>query len=228
MDIIRSKKPAQAAADALSGLLNQYRDTTILLLLSGGSWLDVLDLVDVSVVGPHCTITVLDERFSVDETVNNFLQLTTRSFFKQAHARGCSFISTQVLEDDSPESLQLRWDFDLKKWYHENPGGVVLATVGIGSDGHIAGIFPGVAAASRDDENWTQTCYLPAQSNPYHERVSVTRYFLVHMITSVVVYAVGIDKKLIIEQIIQKHTIPKTLPVGILHDMKSVSFFTDV
>jgi len=80
MKVITSPTPVTVAADHLNQALTEYRTQSVLLMLSGGSALTILEQVNVSLLGPHVTITTLDERFSIDSTVNNFAQIAATNF----------------------------------------------------------------------------------------------------------------------------------------------------
>src|SRR4051812_45524273 len=80
-----------AAGEELNRLLASYKTVPVLLLLSGGSALFMLDYVSKNNTGEFLTISMLDERFSEDKEVNNFLQMQKMDFYSFALETETSF-----------------------------------------------------------------------------------------------------------------------------------------
>ena len=62
------------AIHQLNECLKNARKKPILLMVSGGSVLELLAGIEMKYIGKHITVTVLDERYSKDPAVNNFSQ----------------------------------------------------------------------------------------------------------------------------------------------------------
>lgn len=127
--------------------LRQCRDSgePVLLCLSGGSALAILDNFPSEVLGPHVTVTVLDERHSADPKINNMAQIASTGFLEKASASGCQLIDTRVKEGELLEEVVAGYNMGLLRWIENNPKGKIVATVGMGPDGHTSGIIPGSA-----------------------------------------------------------------------------------
>jgi 6-phosphogluconolactonase/glucosamine-6-phosphate isomerase/deaminase len=135
---LNSKDEATAAAgEYLNALLIENKKYPILLMLSAGSALSILDFVGDSAIGENLTISILDERYSLDPKINNFHQLQQTDFYTLAFAAEASFFGTLPRPDDTQDSLAQRWEKNLRNWREENPKGVVIATLGMGADGHL-------------------------------------------------------------------------------------------
>lgn len=227
MEVVATKRPQVAASQALSSLLAAAGDTPTLLMLSGGSAFSLLDLIPPEVLGGQLTITVLDERYSTDPTVNNFAQLTQTAFYQAALAQGARIISTTVLPGESMEALRDRFDAALHAWKERHPKGVTIATMGIGPDGHTAGILPGDYDVEWNGEAWVVDYEVPKEVNQYPKRVTVTKTFLKNQVDEAIVYAVGPTKHSFIRQLAEPNPTPQAFPAQVLKEMPAVTLFTD-
>lgn len=194
MRIVDDVHPAEAAGVALTELLREHAAKPMLVLVSGGSALALLDFVDPDVLGPHLTLSVLDERFSIDPTINNCAQLEQTALYAAAVDRGATLISTRVGEGDAIEAVRDRFSTALHDWRARNPDGVMIATMGMGPDGHTAGIFPGEHGVDFSGDDWVVSYTVPVSVNQYPDRITVTYTFLRTQLNAVIVYAVGSDK----------------------------------
>lgn len=187
--------PAQNAGVYISKYLEKHNDSNVLLLLSGGSALEVLAYIDTNLLTPKITISMLDERVSNDETVNNFLQLQKTNFYSEAHARGVGEIQTIPHQNESPLFFAKTVGEAFRNFLAENPTAKIIGLFGVGADGHTASIFPmpkDVFAKIYDSEN----IFVPVISdsaNP-NERISITPNFIESYIDEVVLYAIGKNK----------------------------------
>lgn len=227
MEVIETISPKEDAGKALGALLEENKDKPILLMLSGGSAFTILDFIPSAVLGPHITVTVLDERYSTDPQVNNFAQLEQTNFYKVCLEQGASYISTKVLDGESMEALRDRFDLALHTWKEQNKDGVVIATMGIGSDGHTAGIFPGQNGVDFNGDAWVVGYSVPKEVNEYTDRVTVTNTFLRKEVFATVAFVVGTEKKQYVHKLLYESCEVASLPSCILHEMASVSLITD-
>ena len=228
MEVIESAAPKEDAGKALCDLLEKYKDTPILLMLSGGSARTILEFLPAALLGPHVTITMLDERYATDSEINNFAQLEKTNFYERCVEQGTHFISTKVLADESLEALQNRFDDALKTWRKQYKDGVVIATMGIGADGHTAGIFAGEHGVNFNGTGWVTGYSVPKEVNEYTKRVTVTNTFLRDQIDCAVVYAVGQEKHRIVKEIQSGTASIHNIPAVVLKDIKHVAIFSDV
>ncbi|MEX2515152.1 MAG: 6-phosphogluconolactonase [Candidatus Paceibacterota bacterium] len=228
MKIIKSKTPAETAGEKLSDMLLAHKDTPTLLLLSGGSALSLLDHVSPEMLGPQLTITTLDERFSTDPSAQNFAQIQATAFYHTAQASGASVIDTTTAEGDTLAAVGDRFEAALRAWKDQHPDGVVIATMGIGADGHTAGILPGDYKAEFSGRSWVAAYEVSPSVNPHTKRITVTQTFLRTAVSEALVYAVGSEKKPIIEKLSREPCPSESMPACVVCEMQSVSLITDV
>lgn len=232
--IFRQTDPQSAAAEAgerLNFFLAENKKLPILLMLSAGSALSVLDYVGQAVLGANLTVSMLDERFSQDPKINNFLQLQKTDFYASALEAEASFFGTLRRNGEVMEDLRQRWDKNLKAWRAENPGGLIAATLGLGQDGHTAGIFPFPEDPIKFDrlfnnEAWT-AAYNAAGINKYPERVTATLTFL-KTIDFGFALVCGKEKQEKFAQLISSHAKEAELPARVWYEMKDLKIFTDL
>jgi 6-phosphogluconolactonase/glucosamine-6-phosphate isomerase/deaminase len=234
LQIFRQPDPQSAAAEAgehLNTVLAENKKLPILLMLSAGSALSIIDYVGPAVLGANLTITTLDERFSADPEVNNFLQLQKTDFYKDAFEAEASFFGTVPRASETMEDLRQRWDKNLKTWRKENPKGLIIATFGMGADGHTAGIFPFPEDPMKFDklfnnQEWA-VAYNAAGKNPYPERVTATLTFL-KTIDAGLALVSGTQKQEKFAQLTSRKTKAADLPATVWHEIKKVKIFTDL
>lgn len=227
MEIIRTENPQAEAGHALSSALLRHKAHPILLMLSGGSAFEMLAYVDTEVLGPHLTLSVLDERYATDPHVNNFAQLSQTDFYARATASGAGVVSTEVRSQTSIE-LSEEWMRALYTWKREHPDGVVLATMGIGDDGHTAGMFPQVTEADFSGESLVVSYSVPEGIHQYRERITTTFTFLTEWVDEAIVYAAGEGKKGVLAKLEKGESSPEEMPACIMHEMQSVKLYTDI
>ncbi|MBI4253141.1 6-phosphogluconolactonase [Candidatus Uhrbacteria bacterium] len=222
----------QEARTVLAKFLKNNARRSILLLCSGGSALDLLQDTPKDCLGPNMTLGVLDERYSSDEAINNFAQLEKTSFFQAARRAGAHVIDTRPKEGETHEQLTLRFESELRSWMKDHPGGIIVATMGIGSDGHTAGIMP-----FPEDETlfWALfgelgrfvQDYDAGDKNQHPQRITITLSFLV-MINHAIVYCVGEGKRIALERVMAEEGSCAHTPARIIREMKDVLLFTDI
>lgn len=217
--------------DALT-TVTQHK-TPCLLLLSGGSAFTVYEYIDPSSLSPLVTIGVLDERYSTDPKENNMAQLQQTSFYARATEHGCGVIDTTVHGSETQEELATRFHAALVDWKNHNPQGVIIATVGIGPDGHTSGILPFPENPQMFSNLFETTDKLVVGydadgKNPYRYRVTTTYPFLKGYIDHVFVYAVGENKRDALTKVKSETGTYATTPARVLRDMKDVSLYTDI
>lgn len=228
MEIFVSSDPEKEAGEALTTSLQSLQDTPVLLLVSGGSAFKLLASVDVRLLSERCTLGVLDERYSHDPVVNNFSQLTKTSFYTEALAQGVHFIDTRVQEHETILELRERFDACLHTWFENNPTGIILTTMGIGNDGHTAGIFPMSNKECFEGSAWTCAYEVLPETNQYTERVTVTHTFLRRMVTHAFVYVEGNEKKGVLQKVLDEQGNLEVTPARILRELSLVSVYTDL
>jgi 6-phosphogluconolactonase/glucosamine-6-phosphate isomerase/deaminase len=180
-------------------------------------------------LGANLSITVLDERFSQDPEINNFLQLQKTDFYKDAFEAEASFFGTVPRNGEGMEDLCQRWKKNLKTWRKENPNGLIAATLGMGQDGHTAGIFPFPEDPMKFDrlfnnQEWT-VAYNATGKNPHPQRVTTTLTFL-KTIDFGFAFVAGAEKQKVFDQLTSADVKTTELPAAVWHEMKNVKVFT--
>jgi 6-phosphogluconolactonase/glucosamine-6-phosphate isomerase/deaminase len=195
MNIHTSPQPDVDVAHALSSEFEKHKNTDILLLLAGGSALQVLDLLDTAYLNEYVTIMMMDERFTSDPKENNFLQMTKTAFHAITSAQGITMLPSVPKEEESHADFTKRIEDALTSYITYKPEATIIALFGIGPDGHTAGIFPMDKESFVDTygqgQLYTQVNY---EKNPSPERCSITPKFITNYITKSFVYATGESK----------------------------------
>lgn len=226
MKIVQTEDIEASAVDCLINLIKNNSTKQILLLLSGGSWLSLYEKINPEIFSANVTISVLDERFSFDEKTNNFLQLKQTNFFQNAFKNGVKFIDTGVEENETLINHSNRFETALREWKSQNQNGIIIVTMGMGTDGHTAGIFPTFNFEDFDDK-WVIGYEVDKSINVYTERVTVTPYFLINEVTLAVCCVSGENKCQMLNSILSNGDENVNLPARIWHKMQNVEVVTD-
>ena len=233
MDIQTSpdaKTAAQKAATALSEAVASYKDQPVLFLCSGGSSLGVLPLIKTDIFGANTTIGMTDERFSTDPAINNFLQLSQVQFYKDITARGAAHFDGVPQNGEELEAMGKRYDAFLKTWHKDHENGKIVVLLGIGPDGHTAGMMPypederAFGFLFEDGDVWA-VGYDAGNKNQYPKRVTITMPVL-RRTDMVVTYACGENKKNALTQALTAGEFYK-LPARIMRDLPHCLLCTD-
>jgi len=231
--VIDTENPAERAGIVLENWLEHAQHTPLLFLVSGGSSLEVVQNISPELLGSHVTIGVLDERFSTDPSVNNYMQLQETRFAEYATDAGVSWIGSVPREGESLGVCAARLDATLKGWREENPTGLVIALMGMGSDGHTAGIFPYPEneaeeyAALFEQSEW----YIGHDVGDKHEytlRMTVTNTFLKYEVDQALMYVSGDSKREMLAQVLDMYGARHEAPARIIHDMRNVTIVTNI
>jgi len=230
--IVDTDNPSEKAGIVLEDALIGSEHTPILLLVSGGSSMHILDNVAPDILGAHITVAVLDERFDRDPAINNFTQLKGTRFYTSAKEHGVSFIDTFPEEGDTLRSLAERFERELRAWRDENPKGIVIVTLGMGADGHVAGIMPYPKdgflfnALFSSSEHWA-VGYDAEEKNTYPLRMTVTNTYLRDEVGYAIWHVVGDEKGDMLMQALENNEKINMVPARIVHIMKEVVLVTD-
>ncbi len=226
-----SEEAAATAGKTLNNLLNENKNLPILLMLSGGSALNILDYISASSLSNKFTISVLDERFCQDAGINNFLQLQKQNFYQQALSMEVNFIGTLPRNNENMEDMRVRWELALTNWMQNNPTGKILAIFGMGADGHTAGIFPytenPVFFENQFENHHLVTAYEATGKHKYSSRLTTTFPFF-KKIDSAILYACGKEKKAVLEKLVKGTAQPHELPALGIYKAKNLEIFTDI
>ncbi len=235
MEIIRNLNEEvlkQEAGAYFSSLLMKMESEPALILFSSGSALEILMHVTVPENTSNLTLGVLDERFTKDPKENNFATLKETIFFKNTVARGAHAIDTSM-RFERVETLAETMSSAWKKWIENNPSGHILATFGMGADGHTAGIMPyaedpGMFDILFEDTRMAVVGYDARGKNPIPLRATATLPFLRTHITGGAGYITGVNKKPALERVLAEDGIYAETPARVLRDIQTLTLFTDI
>ncbi len=220
----------EKAAKEVSQFISKQHPT--LLLLAGGSAFSFLDLAHPEIFSQNLTIGMEDERYSFDESINNFSQLTKTKFYSQGLKRGVHFIDSRVKNGESFEKFGERFARSIENWLTENPRGEVVATFGIGEDGHTAGILP--HPKNREEfetlfeQSATAIAFDAKEKNLYPLRVTVTLPFIRTKIQKALVYIVSEKKREAFKKVLATEGTIEETPAKVLKEIPNVIFFSNI
>ncbi len=226
-----------SAGSYISDLLSQYYDTPVLLLLAGGSSVDVLKHINPEYLTDLLTVTVTDERYSEELDENNFAILQSESFYNDLIQADSFCINTQVFQPETFEQFRARFEKNIKDWKADFPKGKIIALYGMGSDGHIAGIIPGVLDDQEFAIEYNSSNRLVGKmdatgKNKFPFRISTTFSFMKEWVDHTAMYVTGEEKKEALEKVLDSEKGDSsayiTLPASVIVDMKDVVVFTDI
>jgi len=221
----------RAAKEAVELTLKDAAGKPVLLLISGGSGFDVLNQLSDELFSARITVSVIDERFSTDPTINNYLQLQKTDFYRKAMAKGVPVIDTIPKDSESIEEMAKRFEGELKDWRMSHPDGIMVALLGIGRDGHTAGMIGNPEDKGsfqfmfEDDSVWVAG-HDAENRNPYPLRVTTTMPFL-RKLDTCIVYAVGEAKKYALTAILSQNGDLYRTPGRIIQELKHCLLYTD-
>ena len=230
---LKTNKFTKEAGEKLTEIARTFENKEILLLLAGGSSMGMLEFVRKEVLGPHVTMTMLDERFSTDPKICNFLQLKVLPFYGRAVEADVNIFDTSQLKGETVEELSGRWETALRDWTSENPKGAVISTFGIGEDGHICGIMPrpddppGFSEMFENDGRQV-VGYDAGPQIQYPLRVTTTFSFLRKYLTAGVVYVSGEKKRAALNFLLSGDGKLYETPARILRELPNITLFTDI
>ncbi|KKS38386.1 MAG: hypothetical protein UU98_C0007G0027 [Parcubacteria group bacterium GW2011_GWD2_42_14] len=222
------------AGDALEKALEEQKDKHILLLFSGGSAITLVNYLHAKILSSHHTISVLDERYTFDQDESNFSILERTSFFSQVAELGVPVLDPRPRANETLEETAKRFDLALKHWHISHRDGVVLATMGIGPDGHTSGILP-MPENTKDFEKLfldEKKCAVGYESspekNPYTKRITTTVTYLTRHVEQAIVFASGVPKREVLQKIVAGEGDIASIPAMVLQQMKHVDLYTDL
>lgn len=224
--------PVHQAGDALNHWLQKYQNMPLLFLSSGGSALQILDHLNTGLYSDQATIGVIDERFSVDPKVNNFAQLASTNFYNQISKNNARIIDTRPRAPESQVDLANRFESELRNWVNNHPDGKIIATLGLGPDGHTSGILPFPENPELfyklfvDTDHWV-VAYDAGTKSPYPLRITTTIPFL-KQIHHAILFVLGEEKSPALHKVYAPSgSLPDT-PGRLVKLLPDVHLFTDI
>ena len=234
LSIHTSTTPEKEAATAVNMLLDGYRHTDVLLLLSGGSALELLPHIDTTALSERTTVSVLDERYTFEEASSNMTTLAKTPFFERIRKQHVDVVDPRPDEGESLERAAKRFDIALKHWHIMHREGIIIATVGIGPDGHTSGVLPRpenpetFAKLFLDPHICVCGYRVPNEQNPYPERMTTTLSYIQRHVHHAVVYAKGEGKREALDRVLNENGTLAETPARIVRDMPDAHLYTDL
>lgn len=236
MEISRShsaRDAARVAGDALSRELVTKADKPALFLISGGSSLSVLDFMGDISARSNIQIAQVDERFSKDDKELNSVAFRKTLFSRRITERGVPFISFDVRSGGMADECALRYEIYLKRWREAFQEGIIFALLGVGSDGHIAGVLPFAEEKELFDQTFLNTRrwavgYETGGKGGFPERVTTTLHFLLQEVDFSFVYICGQEKRDALNRTLSPDGTHAETPARVLNEMRNVKIFTDI
>lgn len=224
-----SDKVMHSAGSFVVGLLTSAEQS--LLLLSGGSAVEsYVPIADAIQSGSVSTVVLgqVDERYGpVGHANSNALLIEQKTGLE----RLCQEYGIEYKPMLSPDLSLEDTVSQYADWLsHSLPlCPRRIAVLGIGPDGHTAGILP--TDAARFDQTFNIDSLVvgyEAQSGPFRQRITITPKMLQYC-TDVVVVAMGEAKRKVLQQILAEDSQPiHQLPAGLLRSSQNVHIFTDL
>ncbi len=221
----------KAAAGALASLLQQ--PGPILLLLAGGSSFSLFNHIKADLLSNRVTIGMIDERYDADSVINNFVQLSATPFAQVAARRGVQFIDSRVQTGETLEQFARRLEAAWKTWTQQFPTGNILATLGMGPDGHTAGImaYPENKSLFKrlfDDVQQWMIGYNAEGKHEYRYRATATLPFLRTEVDAAVAFVAGPKKRAALQRVLAGTGSLAETPARIWQEMRNMQIFTDI
>lgn len=224
MKIVCSNNPAQAAGESISQLLEQHNGDT-LCLLSGGSALQVVQHIQKPTSECRTIFMLGDERGSREPTVNNFLQL--QSTWPDSWVTDAC-LETVPTEAESLTEFAERFSKQLDSTINDLQNLQIVYLMGMGHDGHTAGVFP------LDEDQFTRIYEHDQSIVPVHldaltidSRASVTPQWVLNHVDHIIGYATGEFKHTILVSLRNESKAIHERPAELWKQKSGSMVFTD-
>jgi 6-phosphogluconolactonase/glucosamine-6-phosphate isomerase/deaminase len=237
--LIITPTPAKEVGEQINNLIQEHLGDVV-CILSGGSALDILEYVrpgkkcfHADCIGVTCdktecrTIFMLgDERVSRESSINNFLQLQGRY---PEHPILKHLINTVPEENESLVHFALRVEEHFFSVLSELHNPKIMYVLGVGSDGHTAGIFP------MEIESFRRTyqddlSYVPVslEGLTIDSRASFTPSWILNNVDELIGYVVGSSKQAILAQLNSEDKKLNERPAELLKLHPRTTVYTDL
>lgn len=224
MKIQTSNNPAKELANDLATAITSHAGET-LCLYAGGSALKVFKYLQLDASEKVRTIFCAgDERVSGRDGDSNYIQLLQ----KLPADHNLTIVDTLAKPNESVTDFAKRISDFVKKEILTKSDLQIISIHGIGTDGHTAGIFPMTEdkfLETYKEDVWYASVYL--ESLIIARRASITPAQVLNHADQVLGYAVGADKKLTLEILIEIEKPIHEMPSQLLKHHKKATLYTD-
>ncbi len=226
MEIITTDKPALELGQDLATAINKH-EGSVICLLSGGSALDVIEHLDIKRQKSECrTIFIMgDERGSREREINNTLQLQNRY---PDHFVTNNLIETIPNEAEILPDFASRINQNFSKVFSELKNPKIFMVLGMGADGHTAGIFPLPLDQFNDtykEDVMYASLQLDSLTRPH--RASFTPSWILSNVSYIFAYAAGESKRAVLESLKNESKPIHERPAEIFKIHSKVALYTD-
>lgn len=245
-NLIITDKPAQEAGEHISAIIREHTGD-VMCLIAGGSTLAVVEYIDphkhcfheeckaASTLGAktiqcqksECrTIFMMgDERGSREPSENNYLQLVSKY---PEHPVTERTLRTDLHEGENLKNFATRIEKTFLEKLTELNNPKIIFLLGIGADGHTAGIFPLSEAEFRRTYRDDLT-YAPVHLEGLRidSRASFTPSWILNNADELIGFAVGADKQEILAKLSSETKKINERPAELLNQHKRSTFYTD-
>ncbi len=229
--IIEKNNLAKKAGHALNEMVLNRNGKPLLVLLSGGSSLNLLEYIKEESVNGNVAFGMLDDRYSYDQNVNSNSILERSAFYLNSIERGAVFLNSVPQQFETLELYADRYEEEVKKWMMMYPDGIIRATIGIGPDGHTSGILPHPEDPEKFEKLFNSekliVGYDVENKNPHRYRMTST-CTLMRKFDQVLTFMSGENKHEALKKVLaEKGSLAET-PGRIICELKNVSLYTDI
>ncbi len=229
-------KVQQSLVDDLVSTILNNAGKKLLVFYSGGSVLELFPKLNVSlnvegITNVDAWFVPVDERFDV--TASNYRALAALDCYPDFEKRGVRFLDV-LAHGHSFE--------DCAYWFSEwvrvesdqvhMGDGLILGILGMGPDGHTAGMFPypenevffngEMVATSR-----LAVGYDVGDKNQYRERITLTVPALMKF-DRTFAYVVGANKRPALSRVVNKEGTVAATPATVWNELRACSVYTDI
>lgn len=233
---------AKKVSEFLFSVIPVKKNRPLVLFVSGGSAIDIYTHFARSLGGrtsdvSFLTIAQVDERFQHTQDTPRVCS-TPVGWRDQSNAQaiektglwnvcGEKNISYHIIfQEGTLEEAANEYNETMKSFgFAQDKEFYKIALLGIGEDGHIAGLLPGY------EKVWNVNSYAVGYNNSgkYPQRISLTPKAL-RLMNMSIIYAKGAKKQKVLKELLDRNN-RKNLddfPAGIFREIENVHLFTDV
>ena len=206
---------SRLVADHIISALQEHE--TVLWLTSGGSnivlQVSIMKTLHARAKNLLHKLVILpgDERYGLSGHDASNYRAMKEAGFNPGDASWPDILSGDKSFCDTSDAFERLVDQSIQK------AGVSIATLGLGTDGHIAGILPGSPAVAATT--------LVARYESSYDRITLT-FEALRALTTVFVVALSDDKRAVMARLKEKRDEPKDFPSVILYQLNDCTVIT--